>query len=190
MSRAQRLLRWFYTLESHRMGASPLQAGALCWRMTAGGPEILLITSRKAGRWGVPKGWSFRGRPLHRTAEREAWEEAGVIGRTENRMLGPIPATKRYRLAGEVQWQLTLFPLEVERLAEDWPERPQRQRRWFAVPDALRLVRPKSLRAILQSFAASLAAEQRQTGGSEQQDHPRPLPAATADQPQPECSQP
>lgn len=153
----RKLLSLLYTLEVPRSGGRPLQAGALCWRRGAEELEILLITSRRGGKWGVPKGWTLRGRPLHRTAGREAWEEAGVIGETENRMLGLVDAPKRYRLVGEIGWTLALYPLEVEQLAEDWPERGQRERRWFGQTDAAERVRPRGLAPLLASFRPTCA---------------------------------
>ena len=151
----RRLLRLLYTAEVPRQAGYPLQGGALCWRREKGQLELLLVTSRRSGRWGVPKGWGLLGRPLHRTAEREAWEEAGVIGRTENRLLGLVPAPKTYRLIGEVPWLLALYPLEVEHLADDWPEQGQRERRWFAANDAAERVRPRAIGALLRTFVPS-----------------------------------
>jgi 8-oxo-dGTP pyrophosphatase MutT (NUDIX family) len=153
------LLRFLYTLEVPRLGGAPVQAGAICWREGAMGLEILLVTSRRSGKWGVPKGWALRGRSLHKTAEREAWEEAGVVGRTENLMLGPVDAPKRYRLAGTIDWTLALYALQVERLAESWPERRQRQRRWFPQAEAAERVRPRSLQPLLADFHPTSASE-------------------------------
>ena len=43
------------------------QFAALCYRIKAGNPEILLITSRGTGRWIVPKGWPEDGMtPAHK----------------------------------------------------------------------------------------------------------------------------
>lgn len=151
------LLRFLYTAEVPRLLGSPLQAGALCWRPGSDGPELLLVTSRSSGKWGVPKGWGLLGRPLHRTAEREAWEEAGVIGSVGNRLLALVPAPKRYRLVGRIGWQLALYSLAVERLAEDWPERGQRRRCWFRPDEAAELVRPKVLAQLLTSFRPTCA---------------------------------
>lgn len=146
------LLRFLYTIEVPRIAGAPVQAGALCWRQGDRGIEVLLVTSRKAGRWGVPKGWALRGRPLHRTAAREAWEEAGVVGATENRLLGLVRAPKSYRLVGEIGWRLALYPLKIERLADDWPERGQRERRWFSVDEAAERVRPSGLSPLISAF--------------------------------------
>jgi 8-oxo-dGTP pyrophosphatase MutT (NUDIX family) len=43
--------------------------------------EVMLVTSRGSRRWIIPKGWPKRGIPAHDTAAKEAFEEAGVIGR-------------------------------------------------------------------------------------------------------------
>jgi 8-oxo-dGTP pyrophosphatase MutT (NUDIX family) len=152
---ARSWLRFLYTAEAARLGGAPLQAGALCWREGEAGIEILLVTSRRSGKWGVPKGWSLRGRPLHRTAAREAWEEAGVIGQTNNRLLGLVDAPKSYRLIGEVAWKLALYPLAVEQLADDWSERGLRERRWFSREEAAKLVRPRAIAPLLRSFTSA-----------------------------------
>lgn len=151
-------LLWFlYTLEVPRAGGRPLQAGALCWRGGGEALEVLLVTSRRSGKWGLPKGWALHGRPLHRTATREAWEEAGVVGTAENRLLGLVPAPKHFRLVGSIDWTLACYPLQVERLADEWPERGQRQRRWFALAAAAAAVRPKSLAPLLAAFRPTCA---------------------------------
>lgn len=153
MSRAQRLLRILYTLEAQRLGGAPLQAGALCWRRTANGVEVLLITSRRSGRWGIAKGWSLRSRALAETARREAWEEAGVRGTAENRLLGILDAPKRYRLVGTVPWKLALYPLEVRELAEHWPERGKRRRQWLPQEEAAAAIKSKPLAALIRAFS-------------------------------------
>jgi 8-oxo-dGTP pyrophosphatase MutT (NUDIX family) len=153
----RRLLGFLYTLEVPRLGEAPLQAGALCWRLGAEGLKVLLVTSRRSGKWGVPKGWALRGRPLHRTAAQEAWEEAGVIGAAENRLLGLVDAPKSYLFVGEIGWRLALYPLEVERLAEDWPEHGQRERRWFSLDEAAKGVRPKRLGPLIANFRPTSA---------------------------------
>src|SRR5262249_33662947 len=42
--------------------------------------EFMLVTSRETRRWIIPKGWPKRGKSPYRSAAREAFEEAGVIG--------------------------------------------------------------------------------------------------------------
>lgn len=151
------LLRTLYTLEVPRLGGAPLQSGAVCWRRGESGIEVLLVTSRRSGKWSLPKGWTLRGRPLHRTAEREAWEEAGVIGKVQNRLIGVVDAPKTYRLIGPIAWKLALYPLRVDELALDWPERNQRDRRWFALREAAGRVRPRVLGPLLAGFSPTCA---------------------------------
>ena len=52
------------------------QFGALCYRMKQGEAQVLMITSRRTGRWVIPKGWPIRGLKSDEAALQEAWEEA------------------------------------------------------------------------------------------------------------------
>src|SRR3546814_16555788 len=91
-----------------------VQYGALPFRRDMSDDlEYLLISSRETGRWVIPKGWPKKGRPGWRTAEEEAYEEAGILGRISQASIG------RYRY---IKWMpdrpvlcsVTLFPLRVE----------------------------------------------------------------------------
>ncbi|MGR9222508.1 NUDIX hydrolase (plasmid) [Rhizobium leguminosarum] len=64
------------------------QYGALCFRNTPNGPKVLLITTRETRRWMIPKGWPIPGLKPRKVAEREAWEEAGVIARAKKKPFG------------------------------------------------------------------------------------------------------
>ncbi|UUR08736.1 NUDIX hydrolase [Sphingomonas glaciei] len=146
--------RFLYTLEVPRLGGKPAQAGALCWRRHEGRLEVLLVKARSSGRWVLPAGWALRGRPLAATAEREAWEEGGVSGTVANSVLTVVPKRKRYRLAGEIEWQMAVFPLRVDSVADDYPEAGERQRGWFSPEEAAKLVHPSSLGPVLRDVAA------------------------------------
>ena len=148
------LCRFLYTLEVPRLAGKPAQAGALCWRRHEGQLEVLLVKARSSGRWVLPAGWALRGRPLATTAEREAWEEAGVCGTVANTVLTVVPKRKRYRLAGEIEWQMAVFPLRVESVSDDYPEASERQRGWFSPEEAAKLVHPSSLGPVLRDVAA------------------------------------
>ncbi|GAA4008239.1 NUDIX hydrolase [Sphingomonas humi] len=147
------LFRFLYTIEVPRLGGKPAQAGALCWRRHEGKLQVLLVKSRKSQRWVLPGGWALRSRPLAATAEREAWEEAGVSGTIGNRVLAVVPKRKHYRLAGQIEWQMAVFPLRVDALADEYPEAEERQRAWFSPEQAAKLVHPSSLGPILREFA-------------------------------------
>lgn len=103
------------------------QAAAIPYRVDPKGDvEVLLVTSRKRGRWVLPKGNVQRfGRP-HRCAAREAFEEAGVLGEIEQ-----LPTTKYRQLksgapGGVIEVVIDAFPLQVNTELRAWPERAAR----------------------------------------------------------------
>jgi 8-oxo-dGTP pyrophosphatase MutT (NUDIX family) len=113
------------------------QVGVLPWRIRRDGePKVLLITSRRRGRWIVPKGWPMKGRALHLAASREAFEEAGIFGE-----ICPTPITEyRYMKALdsglEARCRVTVFGMKVRGTLSHWREKGQRQRRWFSLGEA------------------------------------------------------
>ena len=130
------------------------QFAALCWRMHGERPEVLLITSRDTGRWIVPKGWPMDGRTPAEAAAREAWEEAGVEGRVDADAVGCYSYDKALRRAAALPCVVQVFPLRVDRLVDDYPERRQRRRKWFSAVKAARKVDEPELRELILDFAA------------------------------------
>jgi 8-oxo-dGTP pyrophosphatase MutT (NUDIX family) len=65
-------------------------------------PEVMLVTSRGSRQWIIPKGWPHKGRAPHRSAAREAFEEAGVVGVIDRRPVGSFPYEKRLKNGGVV----------------------------------------------------------------------------------------
>src|SRR3546814_18971635 len=58
-----------------------VQYGALPFRRDMSDDlEYLLISSRETGRWVIPKGWPTNGRTGWRSAEEEAYVQAGQVG--------------------------------------------------------------------------------------------------------------
>ena len=165
------LFRWLYTLEVRRDSSSRarLQAGAIPWCRRAGGRiEVLLVTTRRSGKWTIPRGWTALWRTLARSAKREALEEAGVRGLVSRQPLGMVAAPKTYRLAGRVDWQLAVFALEVTDQQTSWKEAGQRQRQWFSPEEAAEIVQPRELGALILELATT---KQRQpSGGGKQRD--------------------
>lgn len=64
------------------------QSAVIPYRFGADGLEVLLITSRKRKRWVLPKGVVEPGMTPAGSAEKEAFEEAGIEGRVDDRPLG------------------------------------------------------------------------------------------------------
>jgi 8-oxo-dGTP pyrophosphatase MutT (NUDIX family) len=135
------------------------QYGAIPVRIGKNGKaEVLLLTSRGRGRWGIPKGWPMPQRSPKNTARREAFEEAGLKGRIRTLPVGRYRYSKRL---GNHPDMITVkvFILRVERQLRKWPEKPERKRRWFKPGDAAVRVRDRHLGWMLRR-AARLAAAQ------------------------------
>lgn len=114
--------------------------------------DILLITSRETGRWVIPKGNIDAGRTPHGAAIVEALEEAGVRGRTEDRVIGHYRYHK-YRTRDH--WDLAdvaVFAMEVTQELDDWKEKAERRRKWFPRAKAAERVGEKQLKALILSF--------------------------------------
>ncbi|MGG5821825.1 NUDIX hydrolase [Falsiroseomonas sp. HW251] len=114
--------------------------------------RVVLITSRETRRWVVPKGWIEPQEPPHRSAAREAAEEAGIQGEADAEPLGSYLYPKR--LAGGVvqTTEVLVFRLRVARLLHDWPERRERTRRLFRPEAAAALVAEPGLAALLRGL--------------------------------------
>lgn len=69
-----------------------MQVAALCHREVNGERQVLLITSRKAKRWIIPKGWPMAGLSARKSALREAYEEAGIRGKVGKNPIGEYPS--------------------------------------------------------------------------------------------------
>lgn len=134
------------------------QVGVLPWRIRRDGkPMILLITSRRQGRWIVPKGWPMEGRSLVGAASREAFEEAGIVGD-----IGPTPMIEyRYMKAlddgSQVPCRVTVFGMNVRGTLSHWREKAQRQRRWFSLDAAADRLDDEELAAFVRTLDATLA---------------------------------
>jgi len=134
------------------VAGNAIQSGTIPYRVTAsGGVEILLITSRKRGRWVLPKGKVARGMLAHRSAERETLQEAGVVGEIE-----PIPIADILlrRKVPESPTRLLMYPLIVTSELLRWPEDHQRMRRWMPIALAIKKLDNPPLRKLLKRFAA------------------------------------
>jgi 8-oxo-dGTP pyrophosphatase MutT (NUDIX family) len=122
------------------------QVAALPYRGAAG--EVLLVSSRESRRWIVPKGWPIKGLKDHQAAEREAYEEAGVIGRIEKHPFGGY--TYQKRLNHHLQpCRVMVYLLAVEREYEAWPEKHQRERRWMPTAEAASRVSEPGLASMI-----------------------------------------
>lgn len=129
------------------------QYAALPYRLDeAGKLEILLITSKERRRWVIPKGNPIPSMANYETAAREAFEEAGVEGGISEEPIGSYRYLKRRRSGLEVPALVTVHPLLVSRQARRWPERGERQLRWFTPEAAAKAVDEPELSVIILSL--------------------------------------
>jgi 8-oxo-dGTP pyrophosphatase MutT (NUDIX family) len=132
-----------------------IQVAAMPWRLTKNGVEILLVTSRGTGRWVIPKGWPEGREALHDAAAREAVEEAGVAGSISSRDIGRFYYAKKLPSGMEWRCEVVVFPMEVDRLADKWPEKKKRTRRWFTPAQAAGLVEERDLGELISGFGVN-----------------------------------
>lgn len=132
-----------------------VQVAALPWRSTEKGCEVMLVTSRGTGRWVLPKGWPERNEEPFQAAEREAAEEAGISGAIAHSEIGRFYYGKRLPSGMEWRCQVQVYPMEVDQMADKWPERKKRTRQWFAARDAARLVDEPELAELIASFGVN-----------------------------------
>ncbi|WP_371169376.1 NUDIX hydrolase [Aliiroseovarius sp. 2305UL8-7] len=130
-----------------------LQVAALCYRGSGDDKEVLLVTSRGTGRWILPKGWPMDGKNAAEAAQQEAWEEAGVVkGQLDRAPIGEFSSEKEMDSGGIARCTTSVYPLKVEKLADEFPESDQRKRTWVPAEIAAVLVAEKDLQKILREF--------------------------------------
>jgi 8-oxo-dGTP pyrophosphatase MutT (NUDIX family) len=128
------------------------QCAALPFRQADGETQIMLVTSRETRRWVLPKGWTEKCGGA-KQAEREAYEEAGIRGRITPCPIGAYAYPKRLADGATVTCEVEVFPLAVDELLEEWPEKAQRERRWFTLPQAALAVDEGGLVTLMLSLA-------------------------------------
>ena len=143
--------------------APKVQYGALPYRYTeTGAVEVLLVTSRSRRRWILPKGWPIDGLKPAEAAAREAFEEAGVRGAVRSRPIGRFTYDKRIDEDGRFfACVVTVFPLEVARQHQIWPDVWQRETRWLTAGEAAALIDDDGLKPLLHTFAQKMAGKRK-----------------------------
>jgi len=139
------------------LGAPPcrVQVAALPWRKGPDGVDVLLITSRDTGRWVIPKGWPEARETLYEAAAREAGEEAGIAGAIQSKEIGRYYDDKRLGSGRETRCEVLVFPMEIDQVADKWPERKKRKRAWFPVADAAAQVNERDLGELIARFGGN-----------------------------------
>jgi 8-oxo-dGTP pyrophosphatase MutT (NUDIX family) len=132
------------------------QFAALCYRIKNEKVQFCLVTSRRSGRWIVPKGWPMNGQTPMDAAATEAFEEAGVRGKIEPRPIGVFSYYKVHS-KNELPCIAVVYPLKVKKVLRTWPERKERNRKWLSRKKAAALVDDAELSQIIMRFQPDAA---------------------------------
>lgn len=131
------------------------QLAALCYRTAENGPEVLLITSRNTKRLIIPKGWPMAKHSARKTAKREAYEEAGIIGKVAKEPVGEFRSYKGMGNGFKIRTNVIVYPLAVEEQITDFPETGQRELLWMPIKTAIERCEEDGLRQLLKSQAVN-----------------------------------
>jgi diphosphoinositol-polyphosphate diphosphatase len=113
--------------------------------------RVLLIQSTKRSSWVLPKGGWESDETCSEAAQREAWEEAGIICSVDYD-LGKITETRTAKQiskdAPKALYQF--FQVTVIKEETEWPEKEKRTRKWSTFAEAERELqaRPELLEAL------------------------------------------
>jgi 8-oxo-dGTP pyrophosphatase MutT (NUDIX family) len=135
-----------------------VHVAAVCYRLKDDEPEFLLVRTR-SGRWTFPKGGVDDDATHADAAAREAYEEAGVKGRIEDKPFHWYYHSKRERCKSSRSMVAVQAHLcEVKRLEQ--PKEDYRDPTWFSVDKARRRLRenrsPELAREVIEVVERAL----------------------------------
>jgi 8-oxo-dGTP pyrophosphatase MutT (NUDIX family) len=135
-------------------GTTILESGALAYRRLKNGELVILLVSKKRSKkWGIPKGRVNAALSFGETAAKEAFEEAGVIGRVSPNSIGMFRAKKGTPIPKNIE--VWVYLLEVDKTLSNWPEKKTRQTRWVSCKVAARELREPMLTHLCHCLAQS-----------------------------------
>ena len=111
-----------------------------------GSLEVYLVTSRGSGRWIIPKGNPIKGLTPEEVAAREAFEEAGLVGR----MLDGCVGTFEFERSGEV-CLVEVYPMHVDKQLRRYDEKRQRKVQRCDLETACTIVCSSALASLIQA---------------------------------------
>lgn len=97
----------------------------------------------------------MHGLPPHKAAAQEAFEEAGLTGVASTEALGKYRYDKQRKNGSTLAAMVKVFAFAVERQADTWPEKLQRDTQWFTIEDAAAAVAEPKLKAMISAFTAA-----------------------------------
>jgi len=149
-----------HSMES-RTGRSKQRYGDAGERLVAGvvplnqsRTHVLLIQSTARAGWVLPKGGWETDETCTEAAQREAWEEAGIVCSVDYDLGQVLEARAPKHVKKNAPKSLYQFyEVTVTREENDWPEKHKRNRRWATYAEAREALssRPELLEALERS---------------------------------------
>jgi diphosphoinositol-polyphosphate diphosphatase len=116
--------------------------------------RVLLIQSSQRVEWVLPKGGWETDEECTEAAEREAWEEAGIVCKIDYD-LGKITETRTAKQIskGAPKALYQFYEATVTKEESDWPEKHKRNRKWMSYTEAAEALktRPELAEALKRS---------------------------------------
>ena len=114
---------------------------------------VMFVTSQKRGRWILPKG-DLKANETHKQGcKREAFEEAGVMGK----LLKDFPMTVVIGKSNGLDVKnvlVTYYPLLVAKQVDEWPEDQKRERHWSLLEKAHKVTERADYLLLIKQFDA------------------------------------
>jgi 8-oxo-dGTP pyrophosphatase MutT (NUDIX family) len=146
------------TKEAHLIS----QSGVIPYRIRDGRLEIALVTASSGPHWTIPKGHVEPDLTPHASAAKEAYEESGLLGHVQRRVVGTYVYEKR----GKAR-KVEIFPLHVQKELRRWPEMLVRKRRWMSAEEAASRVKSAELRCCIQEFKKNVKRAMKRGEGAQ-----------------------
>ena len=108
----------------------------------------MLVTPSAGGGWILPKGNIAKRMDTLKSAAKEAFEEAGVVGECENNVLGVINFSKTASGIASAR----IYPLAIQRILPRWEEEGTRSRRLFLIDRAIRIMKTEESAEVLRNL--------------------------------------
>lgn len=106
---------------------------------------VMLIGSRHAGNWSIPKGKKEKHLSKKDSAAIEAYEEAGIRGK----ILGRIGEYQYRKGSTGVMQNVIVYGMKVRKQLKQFPEADMRVRKWFKLDKAAKKIGKKLAPIIL-----------------------------------------
>lgn len=132
------------------------QSAVIPFRFEKGIFQILIISTRKRKNWIIPKGIIEIGLSGKKSAEKEAFEEAGVQGKLLSNKVGKYS----YKKWGDI-CNVDVYALEVELILDKWEE-DSRNRKWIEIRDIEKYMSNFDLINIIKKFSVQIYKEYNQ----------------------------